>query len=53
MTNSNAIPQLTEAQQQAFDASNGVVQGSSFVLMRPQVVLDLFGHTNEELQREL
>jgi hypothetical protein len=53
MKDSDAIPQLTEEQQQALDAGNGVVQGPSYVLMRTDVVLDWFGYTKDELRREL
>ena len=52
MQNSD-VPSLTADQQQALDAGNGVVQGSSFVLLRTDVVLDWFGYTKEELRREL
>ncbi len=53
MKDSDAISQLTEEQQQALDAGNGVVQGPSFVLMRTDVVLDWFGYTKDELRCEL
>jgi hypothetical protein len=52
MMNSN-IPELTEEQQRALDAGDGVVQGESFVIMRKDVVLDWFGYTKEELRNEL
>jgi hypothetical protein len=53
MKDSNAIPELTAEQQKALDASGGIVHGQSFVLMRPDVVLDWFGYTKDELAAEL
>ena len=53
MTTPESIPKLTTEQQQALDAGDGVVQGSSFVLMRTDVVLDWFGYTPEQLGSEL
>lgn len=46
-------PQLTPEQQQALEASNGLLQGDSYVLIRNDVVLDWFGYSMEELQKEL
>ena len=46
-------PQLTPEQQQALEASNGLLQGDSYVLIRNDVVLDWFGYSLEELQKEL
>ena len=53
MKNSQATPELTAEQKQALDAGDGLVQGSSFVLMRTDVVLDFFGYTRDELRRQL
>jgi hypothetical protein len=47
------IPELTAEQQQALDASHGVLQGNSFVLMRTEVVLDWFGYSDDDLRKEL
>ena len=52
MENSD-VPELTAEQQKALDAGNGVVQGSSFVLMRTEVVLDWFGYAKDDLRRRL
>ena len=52
MKNSD-VPELTEAQQQDLDGGNGVVQGSSFVLMRTDVVLDWFGYAKDEVRSAL
>lgn len=49
----NDAPQLSDELQQALDAGNGVVQGSSFVLMRPHVVLEWFGYTEDDIRSEL
>ncbi len=47
-------PELTEELQQALDDGQGIVQGQSFVLMRPDVILGWFGYdSNEELRQEL
>jgi hypothetical protein len=46
-------PQLTPEQQQALEASNGLLQGDSYVRIRNDVVLDWFGYSLEELQKEL
>ena len=53
MEESKITLELTAEQRKALDAGNGVVQGSSFVLMRTDVVLDFFGYTKDELQRQL
>ncbi len=47
------VPNLSDELQHALNSGDGVVQGSSFVLMRTDVVLDWFGYTEEELRREL
>lgn len=47
------VPNLTDELQYALNASDGVVQGSSFVLMRTDAVLGFFGYTEEELRRQL
>ena len=53
MKNSESTPELTAEQQQALDAGDGLVQGSSFVLMRTDVVLNFFGYTKDELRNRL
>lgn len=54
MSEIEKTPELTAEQEQALDAHGGVVQGQSFVLMRPDVMLDFFGYdSKEELAREL
>ncbi len=53
MKNSYARLTLTNEQQQALDAGNGVVQGPSFVLLRTDAVLDWFGYTQDELRSAL
>jgi hypothetical protein len=47
-------PKLTAEQEQALDESNGIVQGESYVLMRPEAFLTCLGYDSlEELRREL
>ncbi len=41
-------PELTKELQQALDEGQGIVQGQSFVLMRPDVVLGWFGYDSKE-----
>lgn len=48
-----STPTLPQDLQNELDASNGIVQGASFVLMKPEVVLNWFGYTEDELRREL
>ena len=47
------VPDLTEQQRKALSDSDGVVQGSSFILMSTDVVLDWFGYSTEELHSKL
>ena len=54
MSDSQKTPELTAEQQHALDAQDDVVQGSSFVLLCTDVVLNFFGYdAKEELQRKL
>jgi hypothetical protein len=49
-----SIPKLTAEQEQALDEGNGVVQGESYVLMRPEAFLTWLGYDSlEELRHEL
>ena len=52
MDNFNAL-ELTVEQQAALDASDGVVHGTSFVLLRTENVLGYFGYAKDELVGEL
>lgn len=48
------VPELTAEQRQALDEAGGIVQGQSYVLMRPDAALSYFGFdTKEDLRREL
>lgn len=53
MVKPDRTPQLTPEQHRALDASNGLLQGDSYVLMRNDVVLDWFGYSLDELQKQL
>ena len=46
-------PELTKEQQQALDANQGILQGSSYVLMRTDTFLDWFGIDKETLKAQL
>jgi hypothetical protein len=48
------VPPLTPEQELALDASAGVVQGETYVLLRKDAVFRWFGYDSvEELRREL
>lgn len=53
MNPSSTAPTLSAEQQQALDAHDGILQGESFVLMRPEVVLEWFGYDRAALEQEL
>ncbi|MEX0715969.1 MAG: hypothetical protein WD066_05250 [Planctomycetaceae bacterium] len=53
MNTASTAPTLTAEQQQALDAHDGILQGESFVLMRPDVVLEWFGYDRAALEQEL
>lgn len=54
MSDFEEVPGLTVEQERALDAHGGIVQGESFVLMRTDFVLRLFGYESSvELRREL
>ena len=53
MIKPRSVPELTPEQEQALSESAGVVRGNSFVLMRPDVLLDWLGYSMDELRDEL
>jgi hypothetical protein len=54
MTDASSTPGLTSEQQQALDASEGVLQGDTYVLLRKDAVFRWFGFESaDELREEL
>jgi hypothetical protein len=54
MATSTIIPPLTPEQERALDASAGIVQGDTYVILRKDAVFRWFGYDSaEELRREL